>query len=547
MGIGVKLGLAACLLLFALLPFAHVRAFPHVHDDHDFRGVGSLVTDGEVGLPLLWRADVFGTPAQPHGQSGYWRPLLLLSFRLEHMLTGGDSAAFAQLGHVVTIVLHAGATLALWWLLTALGLTAGAAFVAATLFAVHPIHAEPVAWLSGRTDVIPILAAWTATALMVARDDIGSRWVACALLLAALLCKESAVMPVVMAPLLVRLVGRSWRTALLAPLAALAAYGVLRTVFFEGGVAADAYLGPQAASERWLTWLSILPDLFRLTWWAGPPATIRPVAVATSMAAPGVAAGCAALLLACGGAAWAWWQRRPVPLLTFALWAGTMLLLAPWVRVPLGYAEVAAPLYERHLYGAAAAPAVLVALLLGRWIGSPGRALVVGLVGAALLAPQLRERTRVWSSDEAFARAALEQVPASPTFLNHLGWSLMLEATEQERVVDEDRAQAALTAFESALVRSPDHFHASLNRFILLAVWPREGEASAAEADLLERHGDQAAALHNAALWHVRSGRLKRAVELMTRELATGAAFPGTEQALQALQESIRLGTPAGG
>ena len=190
----VKRTAAWILLACSLLTFAATRHYPHVHDDHDFRGPGSLVADARADIGTLWRADVFGSYDQPSGHSGFWRPLVLLSFAGEHSLTEGRPIPFAWLGHVITILLHGLATLALWYLLLALGLAWPAAFVVGAVFATHPIHVESVAWISGRTDILPALLAWTGTALLLEARSRKTLILAGLALLAAPLAKESGVL-----------------------------------------------------------------------------------------------------------------------------------------------------------------------------------------------------------------------------------------------------------------------------------------------------------------------------------------------------------------
>src|SRR5262249_25535496 len=55
--------------------------------------------------------------------------------------------------HLVNVALHSAATVALFVLCIELGLSPLVSFLAATLFAVHPVHTEAVSWIAGVGDV----------------------------------------------------------------------------------------------------------------------------------------------------------------------------------------------------------------------------------------------------------------------------------------------------------------------------------------------------------------------------------------------------------
>ena len=122
-------------------------------------------------------------------EAHYW-PLLYTTFWLEHKLWGYDATGY----HVVNILLHFANTALLWRLLRRLAVPG--AWVAAAVFAVHPVHAEPVAWIMGRKDLLSglfYLAA--ATAWLRFAEGPRPRLYAAALALfaAAMLCKSTAV------------------------------------------------------------------------------------------------------------------------------------------------------------------------------------------------------------------------------------------------------------------------------------------------------------------------------------------------------------------
>ena len=118
----------------------------------------------------------------------------------------------------------------------------------------------------------------------------GGRATSCwpaALLLLALLFKESGALLVGLAAALalVRGPAAAARAAGRRPLALLA-YVALRAALFTEGHDAGGVDRPGRGPARWLTWLSILPDVVRLRCWPGAPTPLHPVAAATGWTAP---------------------------------------------------------------------------------------------------------------------------------------------------------------------------------------------------------------------------------------------------------------------
>ncbi len=121
---------------------------------------------GPVQSPSgLWY--IWFDPSSLKNEGHYW-PIIYTLLWLEHKLWG-----FAPLGfHVVNLVLHAGVTLLLWRLL--LRLAVPGAWLAAALFAVHPMHVESVVWVIGRKDLLAALF-YLGAALLYLRHSAGGR------------------------------------------------------------------------------------------------------------------------------------------------------------------------------------------------------------------------------------------------------------------------------------------------------------------------------------------------------------------------------------
>ncbi len=103
---------------------------------------------------LIWKALTSDVWAAKGGGSitvsNNWRPLLTAWQIVNFRLFGPEPAGW----HVTNIILHAGVCILVFGLLRRLELSAAAAFSVALVFAVHPVHVECVAWITGFPDML---------------------------------------------------------------------------------------------------------------------------------------------------------------------------------------------------------------------------------------------------------------------------------------------------------------------------------------------------------------------------------------------------------
>ena len=148
----------------------------------------------------LWQ--IWFSPGAIEGERHYW-PLVYTTFWLEHKLWGFDPTGY----HVVNVLLHLANVLLLWHLVRRLGVPG--AWMMATVFAVHPLHVESVAWAIERKDVLSglfYLAAALAWMRFVEQPRRGWYAWSLALYAAALLSKSIVVtLPVAL------LIGHWWK------------------------------------------------------------------------------------------------------------------------------------------------------------------------------------------------------------------------------------------------------------------------------------------------------------------------------------------------
>lgn len=479
-------------------------------------GNGFVRDDGEL-IPALLRSESpvtrwlladFWAPAG-HG-SGLWRPVATLSLWANGTHGGGSPAAL----HAGNLAMHAVASGALAALLLVCGLPALAALAGALWFAVMPVHAEAVAWVVGRTDVL--CGLWSLAALALDRRARAGasaplRAASLAAFALALLAKESAAPFALVVLALERADAKRPRLAdslrWLAPWLALTALWFAAHQAIARPAGTPVYVDP-ADAAHWpaLAW-SLVPHfaLALLPGVAHAPDAL-PRAVPFALALP-------LTLAAFAAAGWLAVRRsRALP--------AAALFLAP--LLPLLGAALAAralPSGERLAYLPSAGAAWLLALACERAFarGGAARALaaaaVAVLAGAGALA--VVPLQAAWRDDAANYAAMAVAQPENP-----VGWLGAADDAAQrgDRAEAERRLArastlgpgvparhlvraalhyrygewpAVLAAADSALALAPGASDAAVLRATALVRLRRLDEAAAATRALLaERPGD---------------------------------------------------------
>ena len=300
------------------------------------------------------------------------RPLTMLSF----LLNGREPVAL----HAVNLILHLAAVLLAFECLRRL-MPERPALIAAAIFAVHPLQAEAVDYIWGRSIVLAALFCFSSLLCWLT----GRRWLAVACFAAALLAKEEAAA----FPIVIFLLDRKRGRLQIATMLALSLAAGLR-VIYATAVTPGAPAGVQAGITPWHYFLAQGVVVWRyLRLLAVPygftvdPQTWVPSAIVGLAGWAALAAGAFAALRTRVGA----W-----PL------AGLVLLLPSSSIFPA--ADLAA---DRRMYlplfAFAAALALLIDQFRWRW------AVVAAFAGLALM------RTYVWLSDERLWREAVEAAP----------------------------------------------------------------------------------------------------------------------------------------
>ncbi|XP_012689442.1 LOW QUALITY PROTEIN: protein O-mannosyl-transferase TMTC4 [Clupea harengus] len=196
--------------LVALVCFINSYDGEFVFDDSE-----AIVNNKDLhpSTPLnnIWENDFWGSNLSSNSSHKSYRPLTVLTFRLNYLLAGGSH----PIGfHVLNIVLHSIIStlmidvfailiggLAYDGKLQKLNQAPKASFLAALIFAAHPVHTESVAGIVGRADLLCALF-FQLSFLAYCRGFRGGNdknasvpWIVFSLLLcaAAMLCKEQGI------------------------------------------------------------------------------------------------------------------------------------------------------------------------------------------------------------------------------------------------------------------------------------------------------------------------------------------------------------------
>ncbi|OCT86252.1 protein O-mannosyl-transferase TMTC1 [Xenopus laevis] len=139
--------------VLATLCFSRSVLGEFVHDD-----VWAILNNpdslGETPLNTIFRNDFWGKAMNDNTSHKSYRPLCVLSFRINAFFGGLDAFYF----HAVNIVLHAAvSSLLMYTCSTAVFEDKRLALAASLLFSAHPVHTEAVAGIVGRADVLSCL------------------------------------------------------------------------------------------------------------------------------------------------------------------------------------------------------------------------------------------------------------------------------------------------------------------------------------------------------------------------------------------------------
>jgi tetratricopeptide (TPR) repeat protein len=487
------------------------------------------------------------------GAAGY-RPLTVASLAVNHRVSGLDPAGYLA----TNLALHVLVAVLVAVLAGRLVGHQGWGAAAGAIFALHPINAEAVNYVTARSSLLSATCALIAVLAFVRHADgragVWIRAVGLAAFAAALLSKESAVALVVpllaypwlqpRSPMEPAAARRSVRSA-----AAHAALAVLFVALYwfttRGGIAEQV----PSARPAW-TYLEMVGRSLWLWLWPWPLGLDHPL---TFISRSDAALAAALVIGAIGLAVVFGLMVRRVPLAAWGLlWA--IAGFAP--LAPLPWMTTVGLLQEHRMaFSAVGLSLMTVALIRAAWERIERRRiarviLAVAAVGLAVVAIGVdRSRSAVWQDDRRLWGEVVRWSPDNMLARSNLGAAYMeygeYDRAEQEfRAILElaptyprvyynlgllalrrDRPDEAMAAFERTIALAPGDAAAWTHVGILAL---RSGDAARAERAFETALGIdpmQRDALNNLATIHLERREWSRALELTDRALQRDPAF----------------------
>jgi tetratricopeptide (TPR) repeat protein len=386
-----------------------------------------------LGGPFLF--DDFGLPFYmptfaEHPVSAWLagvRPMLMLSYWINFQMSGREPAAY----HAINLLLHvANSVLVFLFISRILRLRPVdpkrailSAAIAASIFLVHPIQTEAVAYIAGRSELVCgfFILATLVVFSRPAAEAVNWRTAIVILLLygLAVLSKvQAVVLPVAFLVIDIVLRGRTLRETLrtgwriYAPIAIL---GVVAVVGVLGLLARSSTAGFNVAGMKWYEYLftqfRVWLLYLRLTVFPFGQNADYDIALSRSLTEHGSALALIALLI---GAFIAWRFRARFPLLFAGVLIFAVLLAPTSSLIPIQ--DLAA---ERRMYEPLLGLLLVLTQALVRVNLNVG--VTTGLVAFLLICSALTyERAKVWGSDVAFWSDTVSQSPAKPRGYTHL-------------------------------------------------------------------------------------------------------------------------------
>lgn len=514
-------------------------------------------------------------PDRGSGPSNYYRPLFGASYSLVARLFGLRPAAF----HMASVLLHLAVSLLV--ALAARRLVSGpdrdtAALAAGLLFAVHPAHAEAVAWVGGQADVLAAFFALLATLSYLALIQDPKSKIQNALLgplayfLACLSKETGTALLLVLATVEIS----GWRkegllgTALRRSLTRLAPYAVVLAVYIGlrvhalGGFAPRHYGVTASAGDSLVYAGALLARYLGVLLVPFPPRVLTSVP-ASPLLSPLALAGLTAGGLAAAGmaaAAWSGRARREIVLpLSFLL----AFLLPALATNSIGGANFA----ERYLYLPSVGLAWLVGLAWSRTVRPlSSEALrkavtAVAVIGIAAAGAAAWDRAKLYRDDFALFQEVVRTNPRNEIARNNLGMALysqgrLDEAEREYREALRLRPGSVAPLSNLALLHERRGDRAGAEKLFQEAqrLYPTHAVSAVHLARFRLRKGDKAGAvrildaffaaggesydalLERAALW-LAERRPEKAIPLLERAVET---FPERSRGREMLKRARR-------
>ncbi|MGH9470381.1 MAG: tetratricopeptide repeat protein [Terriglobia bacterium] len=140
--------LIALLVVLSSAPYLNSLWNGFVYDDNTQILTNPFIRDFSH-LKAIFTSSVWVYAGGARGVTDYYRPLMTLTYLLCHELFGYNAYGY----HFVSLLLNAAVVVLMFFVTKRIFANRGMAFLAAAIFAIHPIHTEAVDWIAAVTDL----------------------------------------------------------------------------------------------------------------------------------------------------------------------------------------------------------------------------------------------------------------------------------------------------------------------------------------------------------------------------------------------------------
>ena len=434
------------------------------------------------------------------GKTPYYRPLVFTSFALDHFIWKENPFGY----HLTSVILHTIVSLLVYLLAGRIVKSGVAAFAAGLLFAVHPVNAEAVAWITARNDLLAALFMFFSYFTFLIFREKGKKTLLFISLISfflALLSKEMAIT----LPLLILLhvccfTGERWQKKLVWP--ALYVAMVLPYLLIRVLVLDMQNWGNHPFYWKLCTGIGLVVSYTRLLLFPVNLSVFYNIPIQKSFSSPEVL----------------------VPLLLLSVIAATIIaslkydrklfFSLSWVYVTLlpvsGFVALLNPalMAERYLYIPAAGFCMAVGILFSRFVDAEKWSLssvrAVCLAGAIVIIMLLTvtvRRNHAWENQHAFMVNMIKDA-AGTEYASYFLGTLYKEA---------GRADAAIGEFSKALALNPNLFEAHYSLGILYSGKGKLKEAEEEFHQALALNPKDVKACNNLGVIYAKQGKIKDA------------------------------------
>lgn len=139
--------LGLLVIFFSLTVYVNSLSGDFIWDDIEQIEDNPVIKDIR-NIPSFFTSDLWRLISNPTIGSYYYRPFFLLSLAVDYNLWELNPFGY----HITNLILHAISSFMVYIVGRRLFSNHIPAFIGSLLFAIHPVHVESIAWISGRTD-----------------------------------------------------------------------------------------------------------------------------------------------------------------------------------------------------------------------------------------------------------------------------------------------------------------------------------------------------------------------------------------------------------